>query len=174
MITLLNVCLVTVRLKWINYCKWGGLPALSVIGLFLLSTLLPTNVPSNIHLNMNKKIYSLKIEEQDHTQYYSLWAKLDPRESLSSLRLQPPQPGSCTLHGDLVWQLTWCPRTGFVAGFLPLEAFASTAYASDGYRMRLVHAKVDWHYTLFKNLKKYISLLKLWMTWFLGDCLPCF
>ena len=39
---------------------------------FLLSTLLPTNVPSNIHLNMNKKIYSLKIEEQDHTQYYSL------------------------------------------------------------------------------------------------------
>ena len=45
MITLLNVCLVTVRLKWINYCKWGGLPALSVIGLFLLSTFLPTYVP---------------------------------------------------------------------------------------------------------------------------------
>ena len=118
MITLLNVCLVTVRLKWINYCKWGGLPALSVIGLFLLFTLLPTNVPSNIHLNMNKKI-SLKIEGQDHTQYYLLWAKLDPQESLSSLRLQPPQAGCCTLPKrsahlvpqDGVWCRLLAPRS---------------------------------------------------------------
>lgn len=62
-----------------------------------MSTLLPTNIPSNIHLNMNKKIYSLKTEEQDHTHYYSLWTKLDPQELLSSLRLQPPQPGCRTL-----------------------------------------------------------------------------
>ena len=119
-ITLVDVCLVTIRLKWIIYCKWGGLPALSVIGLFLMSTLLPNNIPSNIHLNMNKKICSLKIEEQDHTHYYLLWTKLDPRESLSSLRLQPPQPGSRTLRrSDLSAHLV--PEDGVCCRLLTLR-----------------------------------------------------